>query len=67
MKAWTFLRYRHSEDRFFFKSCYLGFFSVELRETTVAISVSTGEPVLMESEAVRAVSFSTMKLSKITR
>ena len=41
--------------------------SVVLRETTLAISVSTGEHVSMESEKVRVVSLRRSELSEITR
>ena len=41
--------------------------SVVLRKTTLTISVSIGEPVLMESEKVRVVSLSKKEISKINR
>ena len=40
--------------------------SVVLRETTFTISVSTGEPVPVESEIVTVVSLSTTEISEIT-
>ena len=44
------------------------FFSIfYLRETTFTISVSTGEPVSVESEIVRVVSLSKTEISNITR
>ena len=41
--------------------------SVEPRETTLTICALTDEPVSMESEVVRVVSFSTKEISKIIR
>ena len=41
--------------------------SVVERETTLTVSITTGEPVSIESEVVRVVSLSTTEISKITR
>ena len=41
--------------------------SVVLREFTLTISVSNGEPVSIESEILRAVSLGTTVISEITR
>ena len=40
--------------------------SFVLRESTLAILVSTGEPVSMESEIVRVVSLGAIEISEIT-
>ena len=45
----------------------LSVISVVLRETTLTVSVSTGEAVLMESEIVREVSLNTSEISEIIR
>ena len=52
------LRYVDPEDRVFFNRV-ISVFSVVLRETTLTISVSTGEIVSMESEIVGVVSLRT--------
>ena len=44
---------------------YTGFVDV-LRETTLTISVTTGESISMESELVRMLSFSIAKISEIS-
>ena len=54
------------EDRFFFNRV-ISVFSVVLKETTLTISVSTCEPVSMESEIVRVFPLSTTEISEITR
>ena len=41
--------------------------SVVLRETTLTISVSTVEPVSVESELIRGVSHSITEISELTR
>ena len=51
----------------FFLNRGISLISVVLRETTRVNSVSTGEPVSMESEIVRVVSLSTTGISEITR
>ena len=62
------LRYHYPEDRvFFFFNRVISVMSVLLRKSTLSISVSTGEPLSMESEIVRVVSLSTIKISEITR
>ena len=43
------------------------FLFVELRETTLTISDSTGAPVSIESEIMRVVSLSTTEITEITR
>ena len=60
-------RYPDPEDRFFFLFCFVCFFNRVIRESTLTISVSTCEPVSMESEIARVVSFSTTEISEITR
>ena len=52
---------------FFFLYRVISFISVVLRETTLTISASTGDPISMESETVRMVSLSVMEISEITR
>ena len=46
---------------------FISFISVVLQETTLTISVSTGELVSMETEIVRVVSLSSTEISEITR
>ena len=48
-------------------NCVFSVISVELRETTLTISDSAGEPVSIESEIMKVVSFSTTEISAITR
>ena len=54
-------------QRFDFFNRVISLTSVVQRETTLTVSVSTGEPVTMESEIVRVVSLCTKEMSKITR
>ena len=61
------LRYPDPEDRSFLLHHVISVsISIELRETTLTISVLTGEPVSMESEIVRVVSLITTEISETT-
>ena len=51
----------------FFLNRVVPVISIVLREATLTMSVSTSEPVSMESEIVRVVSLYTMEISEITR
>ena len=59
------LGYHHHEDRFLDR--VISIISVVPRESTLTISVSTGQSVSMESEIVRVVSLSTTEISEIRR
>ena len=59
------VRYPDLEHRFLYR--IISVISVVLRENTLTISVSTREPVSMESEIVRVVSFDTTEISEKTR
>ena len=52
---------------FFFFCLFIPVVSIELRETTLTSSDSTGDPVSMKSEIVRVVSLSKTEVSEITR
>ena len=58
------LKYPDPEGRFL--NCVIAVISVILRETTLTISVSTGEPVSMKSDILRVVSFTAMEILEIT-
>ena len=51
----------------FFLNRVISVIFLELREATLTISVSTVDPVSMESEIVGVVSLCTMEISQITR
>ena len=53
------LKVSYPEDWGFFSNRGISVISVVLRETTLTILDSTGEPVSMESEIVKVVSLST--------
>ena len=60
------LRYTDPADRYVLNRVISGI-SVVLREPTLSISISTGEPVLIESEIMTVVSLSTTEISEKRR
>ena len=59
------LRYADPKDFFFFFNYVISVICTVLRETTVTISLLTGEPVSKEFEIVKVVSLGTMEISEI--